>query len=830
MPNLRLAFRTLFRSPFVTGVAVVSLALGIGANAAIFSLFDQMLLQPLPVHQPQRLVNLGAPGPKMGSNSCNQSGSCEQVFSYPMFRDLERAETPFSGLAAHRLFDANIAIAGHTLNGQGAMVSGSYFPVLGIRPALGRLLGYDDDAAIGAHSVAVVGYDFWQNRLGGDPDVVGRTIVVNGQPFDVIGIAPQGFRGTTVGGRPVLYVPLSMRGVLQPAFSGFENRREYWAYVFGRLKPGATIEQAAAAINAVYRPIIRDVETALNTGMTEQTQARFLEKQVTLEDGRRGQSSVHSKGRVPLTMLLATAGIVLLIACANIANLLLARGAQRGLEIAVRLSLGAPRRHVLTQLLTESVVLAVLGGIASLLVAHWTLAGIGGVMPAEVSESLRLELNGRVVIFAGALSVLTGLLFGIFPSLHSTRSNLVTTIRTNAENLTGSRAAGRFRTALVTAQIALSMALLMTAGLFIRSLSNISRIDLGFSTENVITFAVSPELNGYHQERARQLFERIEEELGAIPGVTHVSAGYVPVLAGSTWNNDVSVEGFERGPDTDVTSSMNRVGHGYFATLQLPLRAGREFTAFDNATGARVAVVNEAFARKFNMGQGVVGRRMGIGGDALDIEIVGLVADARYADVKDETPAVYYIPWRQASRVGAMTFYVRSSIEPAQILRAVPGLVARIDPNLPVEQLKTLPQQVRENVFIDRMIGILSASFAGLATLLAAVGLYGVLAYTVTLRTREFGVRMALGADRAAVRSLVLRQVAGVVLLGGTIGIAAAIAIGRLAGSILFGVSATEPIVIASAVAVLGLFAFAAGLLPAMRASGLDPVKALRWQ
>ncbi|HSK20692.1 MAG TPA: ABC transporter permease [Longimicrobiales bacterium] len=831
MRTLRLTLRTLFKSPFVTTVAILSLALGIGANAAIFSLFDQILLSPLPVQEPERLVNLSSPGPKPGSQSCNQAGDCDVVFSYAMFRDLEAGETAFSGVAAHRLFGANVAYNGITLNGQAMMVSGSYFPVLGLRPAQGRLIGPADDETIGAHPVAVVSHRFWQGRLGGDPGIVGQTIVVNGQSLNVIGVAPAGFDGTTLGARPMVFVPITMRTAMNPGWAGFDNRQNYWAYLFARLKPGATIERATAAVNAVYAPIINDVEAPLQEGMSDATMAQFRAKEVGLEEGSRGQSSTHTEARTPLLMLLGTAAIVLLIACANIANLLLARGANRGMEMAVRLSLGANRRQVLTQLLTESVVLGVLGGIAGLIVAHWTLAGIAALLPPEAADSLDLRLDGTVVLFAAVLAISTGLLFGLFPALHSTRSDLVTTIRANAGNLTVTRGAARFRATLVTTQIALSMALLITAGLFLRSLTNVARVDLGLTVENVITFGIAPQLNGYEPERAKQLFQRVEEELAALPGVTGVTSSLVPILSGDNWGSDVNVEGFERGPDTDANARFNMIGPEYFATLGVPILAGREFTASDNESGADVVIVNEAFAKKFNLGRDVVGKRMASGGDEeLNMEIVGLVRDAKYSEVKDDVPPLFFTPWRQTERVGGLAFYVRTGIDPDEIMRAIPGVIARLDPNLPIHDFKSMPQQVRENVFMDRMIGTMSATFAALATLLAAIGLYGVLAYTVARRTREIGVRMALGADRRSVQLMVLRQVGVMLLVGGVIGIAGALALGRGAGSLLYGVNDRDPVIFVGAAILLSLFALAAGYIPALRASRVDPLHALRYE
>src|SRR3982751_5767124 len=380
MRNLKLALRTLFRTPFVTVVAILSLALGIGANAAIYSLFNELLLQPLPVPHPEQLVNFKNPGVMDGSNSCNSAGGCDEVFSYPMFRDLERANTAFSRIAGHFLFGVNVAMPGQTaINGRGLFVSGSYFPVLGVRDALGRLLAPNDDQNLGGHYVTVLSYPFWQTQLGSDPSVVGKQIVVNGHPMTILGVAADGFSGTTLGERPYLFVPMSMRGVMNNGWTGFDDRRSYWVYLFGRLKPGATIEQAAASINTVYSHLINDVEVPLQKGVSTKYIAQFKAKKVLLADGRKGQSSMIKDARTPLLMLFVITGIVLLIACANIANLLLARAANRTMEMAVRLSLGATRRQLLTQLLTESVVLAFIGGLGSLLIARWTLSGIASL-------------------------------------------------------------------------------------------------------------------------------------------------------------------------------------------------------------------------------------------------------------------------------------------------------------------------------------------------------------------------------------------------------------------------------------------------------------------
>ncbi len=832
MLNLKLALRTLFKTPFVTAVAIVSLALGIGANGAIFSLFDQMLLRALPVQEPERLVNLGAPGPKQGSTSCNDAGDCEQVFSYPMFRDLEQQQTTFSGVAAHRLFGANLAFKGQTVSGSGMLVSGSYFPTLGVRPALGRLLDDGDDPAIGEAPVVVLSHGYWQTRFGGSHEVLNESLIVNGQSLRIVGVAPGGFNGTTLNSNPQIFMPITLRGTMSPGFDGFENRRSYWAYLFARLAPGVSLEQARSAINVPYRAIVTEVEAPLQEGLSEPTMARFLAREITVEEGYRGQSSMHQEAQAPLILLLGVAGVVLLIACANIANLLLARSAARGSEMAVRLAIGAGRRKLIGQLLTESCLLAAFGGLAGLAVARWTLRFIATLLPAEASASMTFTLDLQIVAFAAALALGTGILFGLFPALESTRLDLASALKGQTGQPSGSRAAARFRTALVTAQIALSTALLVSAGLFLKSLTNISRVDLGLEIDDVVTFAVSPELNGYPPERSRALFERAEEELAALPGVTGVTASLVPLLANSNWGSSVRVQGFDAEPDTDTNSRFNEIGPGYFRTLGVPLFSGREFTASDVTDSPKVAIVNEVFAEKFNLGRDAVGKRMARGGqgDELDVEIVGLVQNAKYSEVKGQIPPLFFTPYRQDETVGSIYFYVRTAFEPGELLAAIPGVVSRLDPNLPVEELRTMPAQVRDNIVIDRVLTTLSAGFAVLATLLAAIGLYGVLAYTVAQRTRELGLRMALGADRLRLSRMVLWQMGKMALVGGVIGLAAALALGTAARSQLFELEGHDPGVLIVAVLLLALVALTAGLLPAIRASRVDPMRALRYE
>jgi predicted permease len=829
MRNLTLATRTLLKTPFVSAIAVLSLALGIGANAAIFSMFDQLLLRRLPVGEPARLVNLSAPGPMPGSNSCNQSGGCDIVFSYAMFRDLEKGQSVFTGLAAHRQIGVSLSVRNEPMAGNGSLVSGSYFPVLGINAAKGRLLTPDDDKIVGSHFVAVISYAFWEDKLGKDPDVVGQPIIVNGKSFSIVGVAPQGFEGTTVGNVPLVYVPITMYGAVR-GFTRWDDRRNYWAYLFARLKPGESVESAQAAMNAVYHPIVTDVEAPLQKGMSDKTMLSFKNKKLIVEPGARGQSNIHGEAKTPILLLFAVTGIVLLIACANIANLLLARGAGRATEMGVRLALGATRRHLVVQLLTESVLLALVGGVASLLVAQWTLGVISALLPPQAAETLHFTLSPSVILFSGALSVATGVLFGLFPALHGTRSDLISAIRAGSGQIAGGRAAARFRAALVTAQIALSMGLLIMSALFLKSLMNVSKADLGVRVDDIATFSISPRRTGYDSVRSAVLFNRVEQELAAVPGVSGVTDGLIPILAGNNSANSLHVQGFPCGPDVDCSASYNETGADYFKTFGVQLVAGREFTAADQPGAQRVAIVNEAFARKFRMGNDAVGKFLGEDdNDSLNIQIVGLVRNVKYSDVKDTVPPVYYRPWRQDAGTRSLYFYVKSSLPPERMLGTLRATMKRIDPSLPVEDLKTMAQQVKENVFLDRMISILSSAFALLATLLAGVGLYSVLSYSVEQRTREIGMRMALGADGARVRAMVMKQVGVMLLIGGAIGIAGALGLGRAARSLLYQLEGHDPVAFAIAVVLLACVALAAGWVPARRAALVDPMHALRY-
>jgi predicted permease len=833
MRQLTLALRMLVKTPFMTTVAVLSLGLGIGANAAIFSLFNQILLRPLPVEEPERLVNLSAPGIKNGSTSCGNAGDCDAVFSYAMYLDLAKDPQSFSGIAAHHLFDANVGYRDETRTVDGMEVSGNYFSLLGLRPVAGRLIAPEDTAAVGSAPIAVLSYDYWETRFNHDAAVIGQTVVVNGQTLAVVGIAPAGFDGTTRGTRAKLFVPITLRALLEPPFTQFDSRINYWVYLFARLKPGVTMAAAGTAINGPYQSLLKQVELPLQKGLDATKQAQFAGKKIGVEDGRRGQSYIFAQAATPLTILQAVTAVVLLIACANIANLLLARGAGRAGEMAVRLSVGASRAQLVRQLLVESCVLAGLGGLAGILIMGWTTDIMTSQLAFGAIDPAVSRIGLGVLLFAGALSIATGLLFGLFPALHSTRPDLAATLKGQAGQPSGARSAARFRSALVVVQIALSTGLLTSAGLFTKSLVNVSRVDLGVSVDSVVTFALNPRRNGYTPARAQQLFQDLLARLGSTAGVESVSAARVPLLANSNSSQSISVEGYSLTPGERTSANFNEIASGYFRTVGMALLAGRDFTDADVVGAPKVAIVNETFAKHYKLGPNPVGHRMArSSGDhvTFDMEIVGLVRDAKYSQVRAAVPAVFFVPYRQNDQVGALAFYVKMRRDPDAFVKTVRPLVASFDPNLPLQRLQTMPEQVAQNVSNDRLMSALSASFAALATALAAIGLYGVLAYTVSQRTKEFGLRMALGAAPTGVQWLVLRQVAWLTLIGGSIGLGLAAWAGYLSRALLFEMGSADPVVLAGSLLTLCLVAFAAGYFPSLKASRVDPMRALRWE
>jgi predicted permease len=829
--DIRYALRMFRRAPGFTTVVVLTLAFGIGANVAVFSLFNRLILEPLPVPEPAQLVNLVSPGPRSGPTSCGSMGGCEAVFSFPMFRDLERAQTVFTGLAAHRDFGVNLSYRGQTTTSSGLFVSGSYFPVLGVRPTLGRLLASTDDRTLGESEVVVLSHAYWQSHLGGRRDIVDETIVVNGQPMTIVGVAPKGFEGTTLGLRPDVFVPITMRWRLAPEpRSPPENRRGYWVYLFARLKPDVALEQARTAIDTPYRAILNEVEVPLQEGMSDPMMAQFKTRGLRLDSGSRGQSSFAADARAPLTLLLAVTTLLLLIACVNVANLLLARATARSKEMATRLSLGATRARLIAQTFTESSVLAFAAAVASLLIARWTI-GLFLMMFPDGAPLPELQQDTSTLIVNGALALATSVAVGLFPTLHAARRDPLPALKAQGGQPGSSRGAARFRVSLATAQVALSMVLIVLAGLFTKSLANISRVDPGLRTDGVVTFRISPLRNGYSLPRSAALFDRLEEEIAALPGVTAVSSSTTPLLSGSVRVTGVSVQGYDAGSEADRETRYDEIGHGYFRTLGVPLISGREFTSADSENAAKVAIVNEQFARKFGLAREAVGKRMSRDTPALDLEIVGLVRDFQHSDVRDAPSPMYFVPHRQGtSRQGLMNFYVRTSPNVDETVAAIRRVMLRLDPNLPIEGLRTMEEAMRGATTRERLMGVMTGAFATLATLVAAIGLYGLLAFAVAQRTSEIGLRMALGATRGGVRWMVLRQVGAIAMVGGTIGLASAILVGRAAQALLFGLQFHDPVVLASSIVVLMFVALAAGFVPANRAAGIDPMRALKYE
>lgn len=833
LSDIRYGLRGFAKRPGFAVVVVATLAIGIGLNVAMHSIFESLLLRPVPARDPGSLVNLAAPGPKPGFTACNIAGDCTNVFSYPMYRDLEREQQPFTGIAAHRVLDANLAFGGGSQAVDAMLVSGNYFELLGVQPALGRLLGPQDDETDGVADAVVLGYAYWRDRRGADPNVLGKTLVVNGKPLTIVGVAPRGFFGTSKGIVPEVYVPITFRWLEQPrTLPDHGERRSYWVYLFARLKPGISLAQAATAINVPYQAILVDREAALQTELGEQALAQFRTKTITVSPGALGQTLVRNGvATLPLTLLLLATLTVLLIACVNIANVMMARGAQRIGEMAVRASMGAGPLRLAALLLAESIPLTLIAAGLSLPIALATLRAIETtLLPEFATEAFDADLNARMVVLAFVMALVCTAVFSVLPAVTLARAQPADVLRSHGTRATAGTKADRFRSVLVVGQIALSMTLLVFAGLLAQSLTNVLRADLGLRTESLFGFSVSPALNAYSAAQSSELFDRLEEELGALPGVETVASSAIRLLAGEESRTGVEIEGFQSDPDANTDVDLNYVGAGFFDSLGLPLIAGRGFTGADLLDRPAVAVVNRRFVEHFGLGDRVLGQRVGMAlreGERA-IEIVGIVADAKYDNVKDPVGPQLFRPRRQNERLGSMTFYVRSRLDPEALANAVRALVAAHDPELPITNFLQMSEQIRENVLLDRFTGVLASAMAVLATLLAALGLYGVLSYTIAQRTAELGLRMALGAAPARLRGMVLGQVGRMGLVGGVLGLVAAVLLARAASALLYGVSAADWRVLGGAVLVLSLVVFGASYWPARRASRVDPMVALR--
>jgi putative ABC transport system permease protein len=817
------ALRTLSRQKTFTVVTILTLALGIGVNVAIFSLTEQILLRPLPVPEPDRLMNFTDPGPKVigrgptplePSTASSASGAADTVFSYPTFRDLEREQTSFVGLAGHRYFEATVSTGEQARLATGVLVSGGYFSVLGLNPALGRLLGPEDDRVNGEAESVVLSHAYWQNELGGDPQIVGRRLIVNDQPLTIVGVAPRGFSGTTVGSHASVFVPITLRNALGPMLY-HDSRIVYWVHVFARLKPGVARDEAAAALNTLYRTIVSEAEAPLLTGATEQDLEAFRTRPLVLEPGARGQTSpsrMLNPARNSLELLVAVAGAVLLLCCANVAGLMLVRSTARTGEIAVRASMGATRGRLASLLLAESLVLALPAAVLSLPIAWLTLRAVASGVPGIPAAAFDVELSLTPALVAIGTAVMSALVCGVFPLRDALRTDPGRTLQAYGVRQTPARSVTRFRSVLATSQIALSMALLAITGVFAQSLANIARLDLGLDLDSVVMVSLSP------RTASASFLDRLDEELRAIPGVSSVASSEVPLLAGGGFEGRAAVEGLETDPQL---ISTNFVSSGYFEMFGIAVLAGRGFREAD--AERQVAVVNQRFAERVGLGRNIVGRRIA----DLDLEIVGMVADAQSEIVTGEIGAQVFRP--SPVRFGS-TFYVRGSQPPEELLSTIRETVARLDSSVAITRLVTMEEQFLANIGTERFVAGASTGFAVLATVLAALGLYGVLAYAIAQRSREIALRFALGAPAPRIRRMVLRQIAAMAAVGIVLGTVVAVLLGRAAQSLLFGVAAADPLALAAAAVVLGVVMLGAAYLPARRASRVDPMSVLRYE
>jgi predicted permease len=828
--DLRYALRTLGKNPGFAIVAILTLALGIGANTAIFSLTDQVLLRRLPVRHPEELVILRSPGPSPGRNWNDGPGGTS--FSYLAYKDLRNQNPVFSGLLARFSTQVSVVAQGSSELANGELVTGNYFTVLGVQPAIGRVLDAGDETAPGANNVVVLSYGYWKRRFGLDPGILDKQLVVNGHSLIVVGVSRAGFSGVQVGQDPDLFIPITLKAQMTPNWDGLADRDDHWLAMIGRVKPGMSAARAEAGIAPTYAAMLQTESPAKKHD--SKSRQEFLDRKLILDPGSKGRPILQADTKGPLIALMGMVGLVLLIACANLASLLVARSEARQREIALRLALGAGRWRLVRQLLAESLVLAIAGGAAGVLLASWTLGLIVRAIPQDsTTTGLSAQLDYRVLIFAATVSIVTGILFGLAPALRATRSSIQTVLREQGSNVSAGRENVRTRKFLLASQIALTVVLLAAAGLFAHSLLNLSRQDLGLHPDHVLQFSIAPELIGYTPEQTVAMVEQIRKGIQSLPGVRSASASEIPMLASSNSSSNITVQGYKEQENENMDVDQDWVGPNFLSTMGAALLSGRDISETDSATAPNVAIVNEKFVHRFFAGRNPIGQHFGFGGGddvKIDVEIVGVTKDSKNVDLRQDIRPYVLVPYSHSSHFGDATFYVRTSQDPVSLATAIRKIVKDNDARLSVFDMRTLTKQVDDIVFTDRLVTYFSLALALLASLLAAVGLYGVMAYVVARRTREIGIRMALGATRGNVAGLVLREIATIAAVGLVIGLTAAYAVGRVMESLLFGVKAMDPIVFVVATLLLLVVATLAGWLPARSAASVDPMVALRYE
>ena len=829
--DLRYGLRGLWRNPGFSLVAVLTLALAIGANATIFSLIDQALMRALPVRDPAQLVVLSFAGSNPGhihSEAGSSPGHLHE-FSYPMYRDLLQRNTVLNGLIAESPLTLGVTWNNHAESVQAEMVSGNYFTTLGVRPAAGRLFVDGDETAPGANSVAVLSFDYWKTHLAEAP-VVGKTLLVNGTPFMITGVAAPGFHSMVWGHAPAVFVPLSMEQVLRPEWPYLNDRQAYWIDVVGRLKPGISLARAEASLNTLFFALRASEFTQLRDQSAKAKQDFITGSHLGLEAGANGFSPLRGDVEMPLTIIMGMVLLVMGMAVVNLASLLLVRAATRTREFSLRYALGATGGQVLRQLLAEGMLLGLAGAALGLAIApealhlliHWMSKNASGEMPFAAT------VDWRVLGFTVVVTVLASLLFSLAPALQFRNPRLAESIKQQVG--TGAGGSLKFRRTCVVLQVAFSLLLMVAAGLFVRTIDNLRRVDTGFATDHLLAFNLNPALAGYPAAGVVPVEQRALDAVNSLPGVRAAGATNDTDLSGEDIQGDMIPAGYTAKPDEEFDVELPWVSDGYLQTLRVPLVAGRYFNPDDTATSPRVAIVNESFARHY-FGSVEAALRHQVyrpNRPETDATIVGVVRDVKHSSVRDPAVATCYTLFTQASRQTRLTFYLRTWQPPDAAAASVRAAIANLDPKLIFGNLQTMTDQIDANLLAERAVAMLAAAFGLLATLLAGIGLYGILAYSTAQRTREIGIRMALGARRGAVVGLILREV--LQLAGGAMVVTIPLAMlaTRAVRSQLFGVSLADPVVYGVGILMICVVAALAGVIPARRAATIDPARALR--